>query len=145
MKEILSGMLATRQAGADQEPRIAEHRYRGQRRERDIMSFDDLHLGPMLAGTAKSFRAFCAEVRALRRLTHRMKTPLSSEGYNYLLEQQIGEVTRSFGDYIKRREELYLYIKTSFWRSRSCVCLQVASRAGENESKAAARRIANAS
>jgi hypothetical protein len=109
------------------------------------VSFDDSKLLPLLASAAKSFRAFCAEVRALRRLTNRMKTPLSSEGYNYLLEQQVSKVTRSFGDYIKQREELFLYIKTSFWRSRSYGCLPAASASGENESKAAARWIANAS
>jgi hypothetical protein len=143
--EIWSEFITTREVGADDEAKIADRSNRRRSTERPIVSLDDSHLGPMLSGAAKSFRAFCIEVRGLRRLTCKMKTALSSEGYNYLLERQISKVTRSFADYIKHREELLLYIKTTFWRSRSYGCFQTANRSGENESKAAARWIANAS
>jgi hypothetical protein len=143
--EIFSDIIATCEVVADDEDKIADRNNQRQSKRWPIVSFDDPHLGPMLSGTAKSFRAFCIEVRGLRRLTNRMKTPLSSEGYNYLLEEQISKVTRSFADYIKHREELLLYIKTTFWRSRSYGCFQTANVSGENEFKAVARWIANAS
>jgi hypothetical protein len=142
---ILSEFIARFEVGANHEAKIADRSNRRRSNERSLVSFDDPHLGPMLSGAAKSFRAFCVEVRSLRRLTNRMRTPLSSEGYNYLLEQQISRVTRSFADYIKHREELLLYVKTSFWRSRSHGCFQAANQSRENESKAAARWVANAS
>jgi hypothetical protein len=143
--EILSGIIARHEVETESTEVEAASYASTRPRESDVVNFEELKLRPLLSETAKSFRAFCTEVRGLRQLTNRMKTPLSSEGYNYLLEQQVSKVTRSFEDYIKHREELFLYIKTSFWRSRPYGCPQAAIRSGEDESKAAARWIANAS
>jgi hypothetical protein len=57
-------------------------------------------------------------VRKLERLARKMRGPLSSEGYNYLLEQQVDRVRCNFAIYMKTKEGTFEYIKTHYWRSR---------------------------
>jgi hypothetical protein len=70
----------------------------------------------------EAFFLFAREARKLERLTRKMRSPLSSEGYNYLLEQQMERVRDTFVHYRKTREEAFAYIKTHYWRSRLFEC-----------------------
>jgi hypothetical protein len=79
---------------------------------------DEPRLRALLSATAMALRELSKETRALARLSRRMKSPLASEGYSHLLEQQVNAVNLGFARYIKSRGELFLYIKTSFWRSK---------------------------
>lgn len=71
-----------------------------------------------LMEVAEAFFTFGKKARKLEHLVRKMKNPLSSEGYNYLLERQVEEVRCTFAVYLKAREDMLAYIKAHYWRSR---------------------------
>lgn len=89
------------------------------RRKRAWMSanVEEPGLAFWIAQVTDSFFVFAREARKLERLSRKMRSPLSSDGYNYLLEQQVGLVHCTFAAYMKSREETFAYIKSHYWRS----------------------------
>lgn len=81
-------------------------------------SVSEPRLKALLSSNAAALRELTKQTTALARLSRRTNHPLASEGYSHLLEQQVKVVNLTFARYIKSREELFLYIKTSFWRSK---------------------------
>ena len=71
-----------------------------------------------LMEVAEAFFTFGKKTRKLEHLVRKMRSPISSEGYNYLLERQVDEVRCTFAAYLKAREDMLAYIKSHYWRSR---------------------------
>ncbi len=90
------------------------------RRNRAWMSanIEEPGLAFWITQVTDSFFVFAREARKLERLSRKMRSPLSSDGYNYLLEQQVESVRCTFAAYMKSREETFAYIKAHYWRAR---------------------------
>jgi hypothetical protein len=87
------------------------------------VSVTEPRLRALLSSNAAALREFSKQTRALARISRRTesrqaKSPIASQGHGDLLEQQVKAVNLAFARYIKSRQELFLYIKTSFWRSK---------------------------
>jgi hypothetical protein len=82
-------------------------------------SVSEPRLKALLSSNAAALRELTKQTTALARLSRRTNHLLASEGYSHLLEQQVKVVNLTFARYIKSREELFLYIKTSTSRRAS--------------------------
>ena len=82
------------------------------------VSVSEPRLKALLSSNAAALRELSKQTRALARFSRRTKSPLPSEGRSHLLEQHVKAVNLSFARYIKSREALLLYIKTSLWQSK---------------------------
>lgn len=71
----------------------------------------------MLWEVSEAFRRFAKKARKLSRMTSKSGGPLCSEGYNYLVQEQIRELNRTFGAYMRSREEMRYYVQSTYWRS----------------------------
>jgi hypothetical protein len=94
-----------------------------ERGELSQVSVTEPRLRALLSSNAAALREFSKQTRALARFSRRTesrqsKSPIASEKHGDLLEQQVKAVNLAFAHYIKSRKELFLYIKTSFWRSK---------------------------
>jgi hypothetical protein len=67
---------------------------------------------------SESFRRFAKKARKLSRMASRSGGPVSSEGYNFLIQEQIRELNRTFGVYMRCRDEMRYYVQSTYWRSK---------------------------
>ena len=43
---------------------------------------------------------------------------VSSEGYNYLVQEQLRELNRTFGVYMRSRDEMRCYVQPTYWKAK---------------------------
>lgn len=67
---------------------------------------------------SERFRRFAKKARKLSRMASKSGGPVSSEGYNHLVQEQIRELNRTFGAYMKSRDEMRYYVQSTYWRSK---------------------------
>ena len=67
---------------------------------------------------SEAFRRFAKKARKLSRMASKSGGPVSSEGYNYLVQEQIRELNRTFGAYMRSRDEMRYYVQSTYWRSK---------------------------
>jgi hypothetical protein len=76
----------------------------------------------------KAFRDFSRELERLSRLAQRKKKVcIPSEAFNQLLTERMEKVERSFLLYMRRKEELLVYIKSTVRRNDDLYGTQVTS------------------
>jgi hypothetical protein len=67
---------------------------------------------------SEAFRKFAKRARKLSRMASKSGGPVSSEGYNYLVQEQIRELNRTFAAYMKSRDDMRYYVQSTYWRSK---------------------------
>ena len=81
-------------------------------------SVEEPQLTALMWKVSETFRRFAKKARKLSRMTSKSGGPVSSEGYNYLFQEQIRELNRTFSAYMSSREEMRCYVHSTYWRSK---------------------------
>lgn len=106
-----------------------------------VAGVEEPQLELLMGDVTQTFRNFAKTSRKLERLARKSGVPVSSEGFNHLLGEQLREVNRAFEAYKKSREEMYSYIKSTYWRSKYLGASTKASIAGRERQHEASEHL----